>query len=210
MKNVEKNKLFKEGCFTIQDKSAGLTSIILKPKPGKNVLDACSAPGGKTTHLAEIMNNKGKILAWEIHDLRLKLIEDNAKRLGINIIEAKQNDATILNEKLIGKFDKILLDVPCMGIGVIKRKTDIKWKRKKEDIKEIKNIQYKILDTCSKYLKIDGEMVYSTCSILKEENEDIINKFINNNEKFKVLNEYNILPSEKNDGFYICKLKRII
>lgn len=226
VKNIENLDLFKQGLFTIQDISAGLASFILNPQKGNNILDACSAPGGKTTYIAELMKNDGNIEAWDIYEHRTKLIQQNAKRLNIDIIKTKVNDATIYNPKYVEKFDKILLDVPCLGIGVIKRKPDIKWKRKYEDIQEIVNIQEQILENCSKYLKKGGELVYSTCSILKEENENIITKFLQNNKQFTILVNNDIkyeiinkstdtngfiklLPNEKNDGFFICKLKKI-
>lgn len=212
VKNVEKLDIFQKGYFTVQDISAGLTAKILNPKSNEVVLDACSAPGGKTTYIAELMQNKGKIEAWDIHEHRTKLVEQNAKRLGIDIIKAKVHDATIYNNEYYEKFDKILLDVPCLGIGVIKRKPDIKWKRKYEDIKEITNIQKQILQNCSKYLKKGGSIVYSTCSILKDENENIINQFLKDNKNFEILkyNEklqmYNVKPDDEKDGFFICKL----
>ena len=134
MKNIENFDLFKKGFFTIEDEGAGLIPIVLAPKQNEVVLDACSAPGGKTTYIAELMNNKGKIEAWDIYEHRLKLVNQNAKRLGINIINTSAKDATKYNEEYKDKFDKILLDVPCLGIGVLKRKPDIKWKRKKENI----------------------------------------------------------------------------
>ena len=132
IKNIENLDLFKDGYFTVQDISAGLTAKILNPKPNEVVLDTCSAPGGKTTYMAELMKNKGTIEAWDIHQHRTKLVEQNAKRLGINIIKTQVKDASIYDENLNEKFDKILLDVPCLGMGVLKRKPDIKWKRKKE------------------------------------------------------------------------------
>ncbi len=210
VKNIENLDLFKNGFFTIQDISAGQTAKILNPQKGEYVLDACSAPGGKTTYMAEIMQNEGKIIAWDIYEHRTNLIEENAKRLGIKIIETKVRDASIYNENLKEKFDKILLDVPCLGIGVIKRKPDIKWQRKIEDVEEITRIQKNILNNCSKYLKKGGELVYSTCSILKEENEDIIFKFIEENNNFKVVENsmINILPENEKDGFFICKLQK--
>lgn len=218
VKNIEKLDLFKEGYFTIQDISAGLTALVLKPEKGEEILDACAAPGGKTTYIAEIMNNEGKIEAWDIYKHRTKLINDNANRLGINIIKEKVNDATIYNEEYNEKFDKILLDVPCLGLGVIKRKPDIKWKRNKEDVEEISKIQMKILENCSKYLKKNGTLVYSTCSILKDENEKIIQSFLRENNDFENItntSEYaenkefiNIYPDDKKDGFFICKLKK--
>lgn len=208
IKNIEDLDLFKNGYFTIQDISAGLTAKLLNPKPGELVLDACSAPGGKTTYIAELMDNKGNIEAWDIHEHRTKLVEKNAKRLGIDIITTQVKDASIYNENLNEKFDRILLDVPCLGIGVIKRKPDIKWQRKEEDIEEITKIQKNILENCSKYLKRGGELVYSTCSILKEENENIISEFLNENKNFSTTQKdiVNIVPDEEKDGFFICKL----
>lgn len=225
LKNIESLTEFKEGLFTIQDESAGLTSLILSPEEGENILDACSSPGGKTTYLAQIMKNKGNIEAWDIYKHRVKLVEENSNRLGIKIIKAKLNDASIYDKEKNGKFDKVLLDVPCLGIGVIKRKPDIKWKRKKEDIGEIKDIQYKILETCSRYLKVGGDIVYSTCSILKDENEEIIEKFLEENDnfeisKYEISNKnsfdkylqydkyFTVKPNEKHDGFFICKMHK--
>ena len=222
IKDIENNKLFKNGFFTIQDISAGMTAKILSPKPNELVLDACAAPGGKTTYMAELMNNKGKIIAGDIYEHRLNLIQQNAKKLGISIIETKILDATKYYKEYEAKFDKILLDVPCLGIGVIKRKPDIKWQRKPEDLQEICKIQKIILENCSKYLKTGGELVYSTCSILEEENENIIKEFVKKNQNFEIKKVKNtikifenfikkegyisIKPTEKNDGFFICKL----
>ena len=222
IKDIENNKFFKKGYFTVQDVSAGLTVKILSPKPNEIVLDACSAPGGKTTYIAEIMENKGKIVAGDIYEHRLNLINENCERLGISIVETKQIDGTIFQEDFYQKYDKILLDVPCLGIGVIRRKPDIKWQKTEEDVKEIIKVQENILKNCSRYLKPGGELVYSTCSILKEENEDIIEKFLNETNNFKIFDLENevkefkkyvtkkgflsIKPSEKNDGFFICKL----
>ncbi len=222
IKDIENNELFKKGYFTVQDVSAGLTVKILSPKPNEIVLDVCSAPGGKTTYIAEMMKNKGKIVAGDIYEHRLNLINENCERLGISIVETKQIDGTIFQEDFYQKYDKILLDVPCLGIGVIRRKPDIKWQKTEEDVKEIIKVQENILKNCSRYLKPGGELVYSTCSILKEENEDIIEKFLNETDNFKIFDLENevkefkkyvtkkgflsIKPSEKNDGFFICKL----
>ncbi|MBS5785787.1 MAG: 16S rRNA (cytosine(967)-C(5))-methyltransferase RsmB [Clostridium sp.] len=223
-KNITKTKEYIEGNITIQDEAAGLSSFVLAPKEGEIVLDACSAPGGKTTYLAELMHNKGKIVAWDIYEERLKQVEQNAKRLGIDIIQTEVHDATKLKEEYVEKFDKILLDVPCLGLGVIRRKPDIKWNRQEEDIKEISDIQFNILKTCSKYLKRNGTLVYSTCSMLKEENDAIIEKFIKEenfetvNIEEQIPNEFSkittkdmvqFLPSQKHDGFFITMLKKI-
>lgn len=223
-KNITKTKEYIEGNITIQDEAAGLSSFVLAPKEGEIVLDACSAPGGKTTYLAELMHNKGKIVAWDIYEERLKQVEQNAKRLGIDIIQTEVHDATKLKEEYVEKFDKILLDVPCLGLGVIRRKPDIKWNRQENNIKEISDIQFNILKTCSKYLKKNGTLVYSTCSMLKEENDAIIEKFIKD-ENFEIVdidkqipkefskittnNMVQFLPSQKHDGFFITMLKKI-
>lgn len=224
LKNIENVSLFKNGYFTIQDLSAGMSAMVLNPKEGESVLDACSSPGGKTTYLAEIMKNTGKIEAWDIHEHRVNLVKQNAQRLGIKIIDSKTNDATQFKPEYEEKFDKILLDVPCLGLGVIKRKPDIKWHRKKEDIEEITKLQFNILNNCSKYLKKGGELVYSTCSILKEENQDIIERFLKENKnftysKYENIKQYNAIKTYINqskyinintdidhDGFFICKI----
>lgn len=208
IKNIENLSLFKEGLFTIQDKTASLIPEMLKTKPGEKVLDACSSPGGKTTYMAEKMENQGEIIAWDIHPHRIKLVEETSKRLGITIIKTEEKDATKYEEKYRNYFDKILLDVPCLGLGVIKRKPDIKWQKQLEDIEEITKIQKNILKNCSKYLKDGGELVYATCSILKEENEEVIYDFLESNKTFELLEKIQIYPSEKNDGFFMAKLQK--
>ena len=225
VKNIENLDLFRKGFFTIQDEGAGLIALIVEPQPNEIILDACSSPGGKTTYMAELMENKGKILAWDLHEHRVNLVDENAKRLGIDIIETKCEDATVFKQEYVEKFDKILLDVPCLGLGVLKRKPDIKWKRKKEDIVEITKIQEKILETCSKYLKPNGQIIYSTCSIIKDENEKIIEKFLEKNKKFNYVKieinkcredtknvgksgKIQLYQNEENDGFFMCKLQK--
>ena len=221
-KNIEKLDLFEQGYFTIQDEGAGLIAKILNPKPNEIILDACSSPGGKTSYMAELMNDKGEIIAWDLHPHRVKLVEETAKRLGIHIIKTKCQDATIYREEYKEKFDKILLDVPCLGIGVLKRKPDIKWKRKPEDIEEIAKIQENILKTCSKYLKPKGQLVYATCSIFSEENDKIIDKFLEKNTDFtyskidipnleknvEKMNKIQLYQNEETDGFFMCKLQK--
>ena len=221
-KNIEQLDLFKQGYFTIQDEGAGLIAKVVNPKPNEVILDACSSPGGKTTYMAELMEDKGEIIAWDLHSHRVKLVEETAKRLGIHIIRTQCQDATIYKEEYKEKFDKILLDVPCLGIGVLKRKPDIKWKRKPEDIEEISNIQKNILQTCSKYVKSNGQIVYSTCSIFSEENDKIIDEFLQKNPDFiygkiqtlnaeknvQNLNKIQLYQNEQTDGFFMCKLQK--
>ncbi len=215
VKNISNLDVFKEGLFTVQDEGAGEIGYMLSPKPGEKILDACSAPGGKTTHLAELMKNVGDIVAWDIHEHRVKLVEQNAQRLGISIIQAQTKDAIVYEEKFNERFDKILLDVPCMGLGVLKRKPDIKWQKTKEDMIEIREIQENLLKVSSNYLKPGGELVYSTCSILKEENEEVIEKIIKLQEvekdrknKLQIIETRNILPEQNTDGFFICKMRK--
>ena len=209
-KNIEKIKAFQEGKFTVQDEVAGYIPKFLAPKPKEKVLDCCSSPGGKTTAMAELMGNEGEIVAWDLYGHRVKLVETQAKRLGITIIKTDVKDASIYEEKYQNYFDKILLDVPCLGIGVLKRKPDIKWQRKEEDIEEITKLQEAILDTVSKYLKPGGELVYSTCSILKEENQEVIEKFLKNNQNFKQIGDFiQVYPNQNTDGFFIAKCKKI-
>ena len=219
-KNIEELDLFKQGYFTVQDEGAGLIAKIVNPQPNEVILDACSSPGGKTTYMAELMQDKGKIIAWDLHSHRVQLVEKNAKRLGIHIIKTECQDAMIYKEEYKDKFDKILLDVPCLGIGVLKRKPDIKWKRKAEDIKEITQIQQNILETCSKYLKPKGQVIYSTCSIFQEENDKVVEKFLKNNQNFEYTkikippieneNKIQLYPNGETDGFFICKVKKYI
>ena len=231
VRNIEEMPEFKQGEITVQDETAGLIAIALEPEKNDIILDACSSPGGKTTYLAEMIENAGKIEAWDIHEHRTKLVEKTAKRLGITNIQVNVNDATIYNEKYKEKFDKILLDVPCLGIGVLKRKPDIKWQKEEKDVEEITKTQKEILQTCSQYLKKGGKLVYSTCSILKEENENIIEEFLENNKNFEIekinLQKNNkikdkkffqkyqkqdkyfqIYQNEHTDGFFICKLTK--
>ncbi|MBQ9267041.1 MAG: 16S rRNA (cytosine(967)-C(5))-methyltransferase RsmB [Clostridia bacterium] len=195
--------------YVVQDEAAQLACIMLAPKEGELVLDACSAPGGKTTYLAQLMNNKGEIDAWDIHEHRVKLVEETAKRLGVEIISVKVNDATIYDTYCFEKYDKILLDVPCSGIGVIRKKPEIKWTRKEEDIPELVKIQAQILDNGARYLKRGGTLIYSTCTVLKQENEEQIQKFLSNHKDFELVEEKKLYPHIDNtDGFYIAKLAR--
>lgn len=200
---------FDSPLYVVQDEAAQLACLTLNPQKGEIVLDACSAPGGKTTYLAQLMNDEGSIDAWDIHEHRVKLVEETAERLGINIINAKVYDATSYDTYCFEKYDKILLDVPCSGIGVIRKKPEIKWTRQEYELEELVSIQEKILDNCSRYLKKDGTLVYSTCTVLKEENEEQIKKFLENHSDFELVEEKKLYPNvDETDGFYIAKLIR--
>lgn len=171
---IHHSRSFKEGLWTVQDESAMLVGYVLAPEKGDEILDVCSAPGGKTTHLAELMMNEGHVIATDIHEHKIKLIENNAKRLGASIIEGKLQDGTILNEEWEEKFDKILLDAPCSGLGIIKRKPDIRYAKEEQDIYAINAIQRKLLENVLHYLKKDGILVYSTCTLTQEENQSMV------------------------------------
>lgn len=218
--DVAQNPDYKCGRIIPQDIAAMMAAIALSPKPNEICIDMCSAPGGKTTHLAELMENKGKIFAFDIHPHKIEIINKNAERMGISIIDAKVGDALELNKELLKKADKVLADVPCSGLGIIRRKPDIKWN--KENIEALPEIQYKILENASEYLKEGGELVYSTCTILKRENEDVVQKFLNEHKDFELLpielpqklkrenkGYITLYPNiDGTDGFFICKMRR--
>lgn len=209
--NVTQSSLFKEGHFTVQDESSMLIAPLLDPHPGMNVLDACAAPGGKTTHLAEYMNNEGQVLAVDLHPHKEKLVQFNAKRLGTSIVKTLVSDARKLNMKVGQEFDRILLDAPCSGFGVIRRKPDLKWKKTESDIAQISRIQYDLLSHVAPLLKKEGQLVYSTCTYDPEENQEVIDRFLQQHEQFSMVegSKTQILPHDfGSDGFYMIKLER--
>ncbi len=177
-------KSFQDGLFAIQDESSMLVSRVLNPSRGSFVIDSCSGPGGKTTHLAQLMSNNGCILALDIHEHRLALINEACKRLGVSIIETKLLDARELPGELDEKADFILVDVPCTGLGMIRRRPELRWRVKSDDLLWHKTQQLEILTQVSKCLKPDGILVYSTCSTEPEENTGVINSFMNENDEF--------------------------
>lgn len=199
---------YKSGLFTPQDKGAFLAAKAVDAQSGDLILDVCAAPGGKTTQLAENSDNQSKIVAFDIHQHKISLIEKNAERLGITCITAMCHDATQIKEEYVGKADKVLADVPCSGLGIIRKKPDIKWQKGPEDLAEVIPIQKQILETSSKYVKKGGVLVYATCTINKAENHDVTEDFIKNNPNFEKIEEVQLLPHIDNcDGFYICVFK---
>lgn len=169
---------FVEGRFTIQDESAMLVAAVVDPQPGERILDTCAAPGGKTTHLAERMDNRGEIVAWDLHQNKLGLIHESADRLGIAIIRTEQRDATQPDSVSEDMFDRVLVDAPCTGTGIIRRKPDIKWNRTPGDVAALVEIQTRILYNAGRYVKPGGVLVYSTCSLERAENEDVCSRFL--------------------------------
>ena len=215
------SKEFKEGKIIAQDASSYLAAKNLGAKPNELVLDICAAPGGKTAVLAEEMENKGEIIAIDIHQHKKKLIEENMKKLGIDIVKATVLDARNVN-KQGRKFDKILVDVPCSGYGVIRKKPEILYTKNRENVEELASLQLEILNSAADILKDRGELIYSTCTIISQENTENVEKFLNERKEFKVktLNipenvsgEYDKLggfsinyKEEIMDNFYIIKL----
>ena len=215
------SKEFKEGKIIAQDASSYLAAKNLGVKPNELVLDICAAPGGKTAVLAEEMKNKGEIIAIDIHQHKKKLIEENMKKLGIDIVKATVLDARNVN-KQGRKFDKILVDVPCSGYGVIRKKPEILYTKNRENVEELASLQLEILNSAADILKDGGELIYSTCTIISQENTENVEKFLNERKEFKVkaLNipenvsgEYDKLggfsinyKEEIMDNFYIIKL----
>lgn len=207
--NVFKTKLFKDGFFEVQDAGSQYISEFLDPKPGELVIDACAGAGGKSLHLAAIMKNKGRIISMDVEGWKLEELKKRAKRAGVSNIETKAIIAGETIRTLHEKADKLLLDVPCSGLGVLKRNPDAKWKLNREVIERTKLLQYQILKEYSKMLRLNGTLVYSTCSILPSENQKQVETFLSENQNFELLKEKNILPSEGFDGFYMALIKRI-
>ena len=213
-KGIIDTKYFDEGHFYVQDLGSILVASFLNPRENSSLLDLCAAPGGKTTHLAELMNNTGEIIACDKSQGKIKLIQENAKRLGVKNIETRVNDARVLNKDFIDKFDYVLVDAPCSGTGLYRKKPDIKWNKDLEDIKSLAEIQLEILDKAKDYVKDGGELLYSTCSLSKIENEDVVNKFLENNKNFKIkkLRDREVLklfPStDGSDGFSITLMEK--
>ena len=198
--------MFNNGLIIAQDASSIRVAEVVNPTLGSSVLDACSAPGGKSLHMAAIMNNIGSITSCDVYEHKLEKINLNAKKLGVSIINTQLADATTYDYN--NKFDYCLVDVPCSGLGVISHKPDLKYHITLKDIEEINNLQKKIIRHVKDYVKDGGILVYSTCTINKFENEWLIKDFLNEFKEFVKLEEEIILPSSKEDGFYICKMRK--
>lgn len=183
--NLAHTAAFREGLITIQDESSMLVARALGPKEEERVLDSCAAPGGKSTHIAELMRNTGQVVSADIHDHKVKLIEEQAKRLQLTNISTYVLDSRRLGERFEKEsFDKILVDAPCSGFGVIRRKPDIKYTKTEEDIPSLARLQQEILRAAAPLLKRGGTLVYSTCTIDPEENERVISQFLNDHPEF--------------------------
>ena len=204
--NLTDTDEYKNGLFSIQDESSLAACQALEPKPGDIVIDTCAAPGGKTLAMGEMMENRGRIIACDVYPHKLKLIEQQAERLGIGIADTKLIDGVKGDGSLSGIADKVLVDAPCSGLGVIRRKPEIKYKESGE-LSELIPIQAQILDRAAGYLKPGGTLVYSTCTINRDENDIQAEKFVENHRDYEIIYEKQFLPTGGLDGFYIAKMK---
>ena len=207
-KNVFLTSAFKEGFFEVQDASSQKIAELLDVKEGMRVVDACAGAGGKTLHIAALMKNKGQIIALDIYEWKLAELKRRAKRAGSFNIETRFIEDNKVIKRLHNTADRLLIDAPCSGLGVLKRNPDSKWKIDEDFINRIKTEQESILQNYSKILKKGGKMVYATCSILPSENGEQVRKFLAENTEFALVKEENIMPSDGYDGFYMALIER--
>jgi 16S rRNA (cytosine967-C5)-methyltransferase len=207
-KNLFRTKAFQDGWFEVQDLSSQKVAEALAPEAGMRVLDVCAGAGGKTLHLASLMENKGQIIALDIHEWKLKELKRRARRAGAHNIETRPIAAKTI-KRLRDGADALLIDAPCTGLGVLRRNPDAKWKLDPSFVERITKEQQNILADYSKVLRIGGRMVYATCSILSEENEKQVAQFLEENAGFSLVSEEILLPHQSgNDGFYIAVIER--
>lgn len=210
-KNVFATKVFRKGYFEVQDAASQMVAPLLDVKPGQRVADTCAGAGGKSLHLAALMKNKGKIIAMDIHEWKLKALKERAARDGVDIIETKLIESTKTVKRLENTFDRVLLDVPCSGLGVLRRNPDTKWKLSIAEIERLTLLQKDIISQYSKICKPGGLMVYATCSILHRENEEQVKWFLQSEfgVGWSLVREMRVWPhKDKFDGFYAAVLAR--
>ena len=222
--DISRDADFQEGNFSIMSGSSMLVCMVLDPKRGKQILDCCAAPGGKTCYIAEMMGGTGRVQAWDVHDHRVALIEAQGKRLGLENIRPMVRDATKCREDLYQTMDAVLLDAPCSGLGVLAEKPDIKLRVTEDNVTELAELQKKLLDTVCEYVRPGGTLVYSTCSILPEEDEGQIADFLGRHPEFEACELPESIPERFRkyrkaglqlltyrdglEGFYLCRMKR--
>ena len=209
--NIFKTKAFQNGLFEVQDASSQRVAEFLDVKPGMRVVDTCAGAGGKTLHLAALMENKGQIIALDIYGNKLKELKRRAKRAGAHNIDTRSIDSTKVVKKLYNSADRVLIDAPCSGLGVLSRNPDAKWKLEPEFLDRIRKTQLEILEQYSKIVKKGGKMVYATCSVLPSENQKQVQKFLKTEagKSFRLHKEKSILSSESGyDGFYMALLEK--
>jgi len=209
--NVFVTEAFKNGWFEVQDASSQLVAEFLDVKPGMKVVDTCAGAGGKTLHLASLMENKGQLIAMDIYESKLKKLKIRARRNGVHNVDMKVIDSTKPIKKLHNKADRVLIDAPCSGLGVLRRNPDAKWKLEPEFLDRIRGVQEDVLNQYSKIVKPGGKLVYATCSVLPSENQDQVNKFLSSDlgKEFNFVKDKKIFAHESGyDGFYMALLER--
>ncbi|MGI6731428.1 MAG: 16S rRNA (cytosine(967)-C(5))-methyltransferase RsmB [Anaerovoracaceae bacterium] len=207
--NLLVERFYQEGQFSVQDESSMIAVSTLDPQPGEFIIDVCAAPGGKTFAMAEMMDNKGEILAWDIYKRKLAILQKESERLGVDIVRVKTWDATRVDSSLIEKADRVLVDAPCSGLGVVRRKPEIKYKRLTSELKNLPKKQLAILSAAAKYVKPGGTLLYSTCTINPHENTEVVKEFLYKNPHFSEEESIQLFPNINNtDGFFICKMKK--
>ena len=206
--NIFSNRNFKDGLFELQDSGSQEIGLYTGAEPKQTVIDACAGAGGKSLQLAALMQNKGRIISMDVTQWKLDELNKRAKRAGVHNLETRLIEGSKTISALKDKADVLLLDVPCSGLGVLKRNPDTKWKFSKETFDKTRALQQQILSDYAVMVKPGGTLVYSTCSILPSENKEQVNTFLQNNNIFEFVDDRTIYPSEGYDGFYMCKLKR--
>ena len=200
---------FADGLFFVQDEASQLCVKALDAKPGMRVLDACACPGSKSFGAAIDMQNKGEVISCDLHRNKLSLVESGAARLGISILQTQERDARNTNEEWLGQFDRVLCDVPCSGFGVFAKKPELRYKDPKAS-EALPDIQFAILNSASQYVKIGGKMVFSTCTLLPQENEENVARFLAQNNSFKLKEQRTLYPdTDGTDGFFYAVLERV-
>ena len=201
--------IFKDGLFTVQSKASRMAVEVLGALPGETIIDVCAAPGGKTMAIAASMKNIGKIIATDIYKRKLKMIENEAARLGVKIVEAWSWNGRIVDSDLVERADRVLVDAPCSGIGTARSKPEVKYKEFDKEMESLPRLQLDILKASAHYVKPGGILVYSTCTVARRENQDVVDAFLRGNDGFEAVETIQLLPTaEKTDGFFICKMKR--
>ncbi len=209
--NVFQTESFKKGFFEVQDASSQLVAELLDVKSGQRVVDTCAGAGGKSLHLAALMENKGQLISMDIYGSKLKELKRRARRNGAHNIETREISSTKVFKKLYGSADRVLIDAPCTGLGVLRRNPDSKWKMQPDFLEKITKTQHDIIRSYSKIVKVGGKMVYATCSILPQENSEQVNSFLDSDEgkDFSLVKEKKIYASKSGfDGFYMALLER--
>lgn len=204
-----KSSLYENGLFSVQDEASQMVAQILDPQHGDTVIDTCAAPGGKTMAIAERMNNTGKIIAQDIYRRKVDLIDKEARRLGINIVTTRTWDSTRVDSTLVGKAERVLVDAPCSGLGVVRHKPEIKYRKYNEETAMLPKKQLTILTSSSQYVKPGGTIVYCTCTINPAENEEIVSAFLKTHHAFHMVETKQLFPHiNGTDGFFICKMEK--